>query len=227
MAVQVPATRAELEPFLQCLWDHHGREEWDGPDDILGVLIRTILSQATTHANTERAFGALLERFEGDWENVRAASPDELMESIRVAGLAKRKARTIQHVLEETFRKYGVLHLQHLEECPIDEAERCLLEFPGVGPKTAKFTVMTSLGGDRFPMDTHIFRFGKRIGVLDGRESDTEAHEKMQALIPMGESYAAHMVLVRHGRHVCHARRPACERCPLSSCCAFAAGLSR
>jgi endonuclease III len=210
-----------LDGCLSELWAFHGERTWEGPDDVFGVLIRTLLSHATTHANADFAFQTLLDRIEGSWEKLSALDVSDVEGCIRVAGLARTKAARIQNVLQTLARTRGVLDLEFLRDGPLEEAYAYLISFSGVGPKTARFTLMVALGADLFPMDTHIFRIGERLGFLSGRESDAAAHESMQRAIPSGRSYAAHMVMVEHGRKICHARRPECERCPIRQRCCY------
>ena len=208
-----------ISTVLERLYDHYGRPEYRGPDDILGTLVRTILSQNTTRSNTDRAFAALLDRYAGDWARVRDAPTDQLEETVAVAGLAGQKAPRIQGVLEHLSQTRGELSLEFLAEWEVDRARDYLLEFKGVGPKTAAFTLMYAAGMPLFPMDTHILRLCRRLGWIGESTSSRDAHETMLPRIPDGEHYAAHIVMVRHGREICHARDPDCRACPLLACC--------
>lgn len=210
-----------MEEVLARLYKTWGREEHGGVDDVLAVLIRTILSQSTTKVNTDRAFASLLDTYAGNWARVAKAPVSELVETIRVGGLARQKAPRIQAILDEVYEVYGEYSLEALEDDDHNTAQSVLLGFPGVGPKTAAFVLMWALGKDVFPMDTHIFRILERVGLLDAAISAAKAHAAMQALIPAGECFPAHMVMVEHGRKVCSARNPSCSECSLNDVCAF------
>ncbi len=201
------------------LYDHYERPEHEGPDDMLGTLMRTILSQNTTRSNTDRAFGRLLDRFDGDWDRMRRADAEAIVDAIEVGGLARQKTPWIQSILEELHEERGEYSLEFLRDCDPEEARAYLSNFKGVGPKTARFTLMEAAGMPFFPMDTHILRICKRLDWIDESLSGTKAHEAMEPRIPEGEHYAAHIVLVRHGRELCHARHPECELCPILEQC--------
>ncbi len=210
---------ANIKDVLATLYDHHGRLDYEGPDDILGVLVKTILSQQTTRQNCSRAFGDLIDTYLGDWARIQNAPVDELEQVIAVAGLASQKARRIQAALARLAEERGEYSLEFLRERTLDEARDYLTSFQGVGPKTAAFTLMYAAGMSAFPMDTHILRIARRLGWIDEATSSAEAHRLMEERIPAEQHYPAHMVLVRHGRAICHARSPECARCPLGEMC--------
>ena len=151
----------------------------------------------------------------------RVADGDEsdVVDAIAIGGLARQKAPRIQAILRKIRRDRGELSLEYLREMEEAGARQALLDFKGIGPKSAAFVLMYAAGMDVFPMDTHIFRIFERVGLLTGSESDRKAHKEMEALVPSGRAYAAHMALVRHGREVCHARRPDCALCVLRDIC--------
>ncbi len=211
----------KMAQLLDRLHETWGREEHDGIDDVLGVLIRTILSQSTTRSNTDRAFASLLDTYGGDWARVATAPVTEVEDAIRVGGLARQKAPRIQAILNEVHEAYGEYSLEILANEDLATAQAVLFGFPGVGPKTAAFVLMWALGKDVFPMDTHIFRILERVGLLDTSMSAAKAHTAMEALIPAGECFPAHMVMVEHGRKICTARNPSCTECSLNDICTF------
>ncbi len=211
---------------LQRLYQRWGKPHYDGPDDLLGVLVQTILSQQTTRANCQRAFGQLIDTYLGDWGRIQRAPQAEIEEVIAPAGLAGQKAARIQALLERLDAEGHGHSLEFLRERGVDQARDYLTSFRGVGPKTAAFTLMYAAGMAAFPMDTHILRICKRVGWIDESTSSAKAHALMEARIPPEDHYSAHMVLVRHGREICHARSPACAECPLADGCAFYASSS-
>ena len=91
----------------------------------------------------------------------------------------------------------------------------------GVGPKTAAIVLLFSLGRPAFPVDTHVHRVTRRLGLIGERVSAEKAHELLEALVAPEWYYAFHLNLIRHGRQVCHARKPECETCVLNDVCDF------
>jgi endonuclease-3 len=184
----------------------------------LGELIATILSQNTSDVNSERAFGALLGRF-GDFEAVRAATPTAIEEAIRGGGLARLKSIRIKRVLEDLWQERGELSLDFVCRLPLEEARRYLTSLGGVGPKTAACVLLFSCGRPAIPVDTHVHRVSRRLGLIGPRTSAARAHADLEAIVPPEQAYSFHVNLVRHGRQICKAPRPRCGVCPLEKMC--------
>ena len=210
-----------MRDVLDALYAEYGRPEPEREEDILATLIATILSQSTNNANSDRAFGELVDRFEGDWGQVQRAPVRELAEAIAIGGLSNQKAPRIQAILERVEQDFGEHSLEGLRELELKQATAYLLALKGVGPKTASFVLMRAAGMPLFAMDTHILRLCRRLGWITRDTSDARAHALMLPHIPEGEHDPAHVVMIWHGRQTCHARTPACHACPLSSCCAY------
>ncbi len=204
----------------QKLIERFGYPTWRNPLSPLDELVSTILSQNTNDANRDRAFVALKSRFP-TWEAAREANPDEVIDAIRPAGLANQKGPRIQQVLKEITHQRGELNLDFLKDLPIEEGRNWLLQFKGVGPKTAAIVLQFSLGKPAFPVDTHIHRVSGRIGLRPSKMNAEQAHEHLAALFPPESYYAAHLNLIRLGREICQARRPLCEQCPLTELCDY------
>lgn len=219
-----PGANASLSEraFLvhQKLIDHFGNPQWRNPLPALDELVSTILSQNTNDANRDRAFSELKKRFP-TWEAVRDANPKSVIEAIRPAGLANQKGPRIQKVLQDITRLRGELSLEFLKELPAEEGRRWLLQFKGVGPKTAAIVLQFALGKPAFPVDTHIQRVSGRIGLRPAKMNAESAHAHLAQLFPSQNYYAAHLNLIRLGREICQARRPLCERCPLTDVCDY------
>ncbi len=188
--------------------------------DPLEVLVETMLSQNTTARNMRRAFNALQATYP-TWEAVMRAPVERLQAVLRPAGLARTRSRHIQAVLHTLQEQYGQFNLDFIHQLDTQEAEAVLTRFPGVGPKTAKCVMLFAFRRDVFPIDTHILRILTRLGVLRIGTSAEAAHRWIQPHIPSGKHLSLHLNLVRHGRDVCRARRPACERCPLRVMCRY------
>ncbi len=208
----------------QRLLDFYGQPVWRNPLPPVDELISTILSQNTNDLNRDRAFASLRRQFPS-WEQVRDASPGVVRDAILPAGLANQKAPRIQQVLEAITAERGSLDIDFLASLPLEEARLWLMKFKGVGPKTAAIVLLFSLGRPAFPVDTHIYRVTGRIGLLPDRMTVEAAHTHLERLLPPEAYYAAHLNIIRLGREVCSARKPACPRCPLRSLCKYVRSL--
>jgi len=202
------------------LLDFYGQPTWRNPLPPLDELVSTILSQNTNDTNRDRAFGALKAHF-SSWEAVRDAPAADLIAAIRVAGLANQKGPRIQNVLAEITRERNSLELGFLAELPLEKARTWLLGFKGVGPKTAAIVLLFSLGRPAFPVDTHIFRVTGRVGLLPEKMTVEAAHPFLEGLFPPETYYGAHLNIIRLGREICKARRPACQLCPVLGICKY------
>jgi len=179
------------------------------------LLVGTILSQNTTDLNRDRAFEALMQRFP-TWEAVLAAPQHEVALAIKGAGLYRQRAQRIQEVLRKVKDKCGKASLDCLRKLEPEEAYRWLLSLPGVGKKTAAIVMLFGLGAPYFPVDTHIKRVTRRLGLWDGRG---DPHDALSPLVPRGKEYELHLHLIRLGRELCRPRNPRCRECPLRDLC--------
>ncbi len=207
----------EIDRRLTALY--HPPVEPPGTDP-LDELILTILSQNTNDRNRDLAFRRLRERFP-TWEAVRDAPLDAVIEAIRPAGLAQTKAPRIQEVLRTITAREGRLSLDFLRTMPLEEARTWLTSLKGVGPKTAAIVLLFSLGRPAFPVDTHVHRVSKRLGLIPPHTSREAAHRALEAIIPPERYLPFHLALIEHGRALCRARNPRCDLCPLRDLCAF------
>ena len=214
----------DAETVLARLRPVYGELRWRPHHDAMTELILTILSQHTNDTLSGKAFARLLATFP-TWDEIAAAPVPAIEEAIRDGGLARQKAPRIQAVLRQIAVERGRFNLGHLIDLPLDEAKAWLQRLPGVGPKTAACVLMFALGRPALPVDTHVYRVSKRLGLIPAGVSEARAHELLEPLVPPEDTYAFHVALIKHGRHTCVARKPACARCPLNDLCpsAFAA----
>ena len=210
---------------LRLLRKEYGPRRWQPGQDPVSSLIATVLSQNTSDINSHRAFAALVSRF-GSWEAVAAADVNQLARTIRAGGLAEIKAQRIKLILREIEEERGCLDLGFLKELRLAEAKAWLRGLPGVGPKTAGCVLLFSLGRPAMPVDTHVFRVARRLGLIDARTSVEKAHEILESLVPPKSVYEFHMLMVQHGRRTCKAQRPRCTVCALRRLCPSAQALS-
>ncbi len=180
----------------------------------------TILSQSTSDINRDRAYESLRDRFP-TWEAVRAAPRREVEDAIRPAGLWKQKARVLQETLTAIAGERGALDLTHLRRLTDHEVIEYLTSLRGVGVKTAACVLCFSLGREYMPVDTHVHRAARRLGLIPARATADQAHGLLNrdASVPSELRFSFHIQLIRHGRAVCRASRPACSECVLEDLC--------
>lgn len=184
----------------------------------LDELVLTVLSQNTNDTNRDRAYADLRGRF-ATWEEVADAPLPAIARAIRRGGLGPTKSVRLREILRE-LRARGI---------PLDERAFARMRSPalwdllvglkGVGPKTAACVLLFSLGRPFFPVDTHVHRVTRRLGLVPPAADPVRTQELLQEAVPAGHVYELHMLLIRHGRDTCIARRPFCSRCPLADVC--------
>ena len=202
------------------LMEKFGEPIWRNPLPAIDELVSTFLSQNTNDVNRDRAFDSLRAKLP-TWEEVRDAPEAEVIEAVRIAGLANQKGPNIQRALNQISEERGELALEFLKEMPVEEARAWLIKFKGVGPKTAAIVLLFSLGMPAFPVDTHVYRITGRVGLRPEKISVEKAHPYLESVFPAEAYYAAHLNIIRLGREICKARKPACAECPLSKICDY------
>ena len=219
---------AHLARVYDLLIATYGEPRNDPDFDPVGGLIGTILSQHTSDINSERAYKQLVATF-ATWEEVRDAPTYKVAAAILSGGLANIKARRIQDVLHELTEMqaqrgdtsalaHALGQLLHMQP---EEAWRSLRKLPGVGPKTAACVLMFNLDLPVMPVDTHVHRVSQRLGLIGPKVSADQAHDIFATRVPRHWVYPLHVNLIRHGRQVCRAQRPACDKCTLYNECAY------
>ncbi|MFH1775057.1 MAG: endonuclease III [Chloroflexota bacterium] len=203
---------ARLEP-------EYGSPGGNPSGDPVSVLVETILSQNTSDANSSAAFKRLKSTF-ATWDDAANADASLIEECIRRGGLARIKAPRIKAVLKEIIGKRGRLELDFLSQLTPSEAEEWLVKLPGVGRKTARCVLLFALDIAVLPVDTHIWRVAKRLGLISPQASTEEAHRLLGAAVPPESAYLFHTLLIAHGRRTCHPLRPRCPDCVLKRLCA-------
>lgn len=202
------------------LLEAFGEPLWRNPLPAIDELVSTILSQNTNDVNRDRAFNALRAKFPA-WEAARDAKTKDVIQAIRLAGLANQKGPRIQQVLRAITEERGSLDLDFLAELPLEEARAWLTKFNGVGPKTAAIVLCFSLNMPAFPVDTHIYRVTGRLGLRPEKMTVEQAHPHLESVFPPETYYAAHLNIIRLGREICNARKPNCPKCPINKLCEF------
>ncbi len=216
----LPAEEKPVRYIIQNLERAYGVPANRRASDPLDMLIGIILSQATSDVNSRRTFAALKARFP-TWDKVLRARETTIAATIKTGGLANQKAKVIKRLLRQLKEQHGTLDLSFLHDMPAADAVAYLAQFHGAGPKTIACTLLFACRKDVFPLDTHIFRVLRRVGLIPPRCSDKRAHEIMNARVPPGKFYSFHVNLIRHGRTLCRPREPLCPRCPIVEYCAY------
>ena len=184
----------------------------------LDELVLTILSQNTNDVNRDRAYADLRRRF-ASWDEVADAPVGAIAHAIKRGGLGPTKAPRIKKVLRSV-RESGVgLDERALRGLTDEALWKTLVALAGVGPKTAACVLLFSLDRPFFPVDTHVHRTAVRLGLVPPRANAMVAQALLQRAVPDELMYELHMSLIRHGRHVCVARRPLCSECVLRDSC--------
>lgn len=210
--------KVRAQDVMDFLGADYGPAQWHVRYSPVEELVYTILSQHTSDLNSERAFHNLMDTF-ASIDDVADASVADIEDAIRRGGLAKQKAPRIKNVLNQIRDELGSFDLTFLAEMPLDEAKAWLKRLNGIGPKTAAIILCFSLGMPAMPVDTHIFRVSKRLGLIGPKVNADKAHDVLEPMVAPEDVFAFHMYLIQHGRRVCKAQRPICEECSLAWGC--------
>lgn len=186
--------------------------------DPIDSLVATVLSQNTSDANSGRAFAQLKARFP-TWDRVLAARPQQIATAIRSGGLAEIKSRRIKLILLRIVADRGRLDLSFLSDLSTEEARDYLVSLPGIGKKTAAVVLLFAMEKPVFPVDTHVLRVSKRLGLIPPKTTMDRAHDLFDGMLKAGQMLPLHLGLIQHGREVCIAARPRCDECVLSDLC--------
>jgi endonuclease-3 len=212
--------KKQYAKIAELLEDTYGYPLWRSELPPVDELVSTILSQNTSDTNRDMAFDALRQRYPS-WEAVRDAPAPDVIATVRSAGLANQKGPRIQAALRRISDTQGAISLDFLADMDTDAAKEWLLGINGIGPKTAAIILLFAFGKPAFPVDTHVHRVTQRLGLIGPKTSAERAHRELEAIIPPEAYLPAHLNIIRHGREVCHARRPRCEECPLTAYCEY------
>ncbi len=208
----------EPSELVAILGERYGRTPQQASVAPVFELVLTLLSQHTSDHNSGKAMHRLVERFP-TWDAVLAAPTSEVEDAIRPGGLAPTKSKRMQALLAEVKERRPDWDLKFLAELPLAEAKEWLTSLPGVGPKTAACVLLFALERPALPVDTHVERVAKRLGLAPLKMAAVKVHDVLEAMLEPDEVYAFHVDLIQHGRRTCHARGPKCEACPLLERC--------
>jgi endonuclease-3 len=177
-------------------------------DDDLQLLAAVMLSAQTTDARVNLVTPALFARFPSA-DAYAAVEPEELWPFLKTLGLFRAKARNLVGAMR-------AIAGEHRGRVP--RTREALERLPGVGRKTAGVVLVHLGAGEAFPVDTHVGRVARRLGLA--RELDPgKVEDELSAIVPRERWGRGHQLFVWHGRRTCTARAPACPRCPVEDLC--------
>jgi len=208
----------KIHKITALLENEYGRPKQRQRTGLLDQLVSTILSQNTTDTNRDRAFGNLKKKFP-DLMSIASSSPEAIEKAIRVGGLARIKSRRIYSIILSLKRSKAGSDLGLGKGMDRDAVRKHLMSFEGVGRKTADCVLLFGMGRDAFPVDTHVHRVSRRLGLVRHRISPEEAAGVLEGEVPPGHHYSLHINLIRHGRRICRPRNPKCAECCLRRLC--------
>ncbi|MHA1694114.1 MAG: endonuclease III domain-containing protein [Candidatus Helarchaeota archaeon] len=211
--------QSDINEIILILQDLYGKKNWKPDISPLDILIKTILSQNTSDLNSFRAFDNLKLKFP-EWDAVLNSSLENIEDAIRIGGLAKIKSKRIKEILKIIKEKTGDLNINFLKNWEVDEAKKWLLSLKGVGEKTAACTLIFGFNMPIFPVDTHILRVSKRLGLINDITLE-KAHQELKKIFPPHYYYEVHLNLIEHGRQICRSNNPKCLECKLSNYCNY------
>lgn len=220
MPVNAQKLKEKYQKLAAALAKEYGYPEWRQHIPPVDELVNTILSQNTSDTNRDVAFDALKAKFP-EWEQVRDAPVEGVIEAIRPAGLANQKGPRIQAALRYLTETQGAITLDHLADMPVEEAKVWLTSINGIGPKTAAIILLFAMNKPAFPVDTHVHRVTKRLGLIEQSINAEKAHVILEEIVPQEDFYAFHLQVIQHGRQVCNARSPKCGICVLQDQCDY------
>jgi len=238
-------TSKRIRIILSGLNRAYGKPKVFPRSDPVDEVVRTVLSQNTNDRNSLAAFAVLKKAFTR-WDKALVAPVGKIAHLICHAGLSNIKARRIKDILKEIKRREGEITLKRLGRMETEEALWYLKSLKGVGPKTASCVLLFSFRKPVMPVDTHIFRVTKRLGLISEKTGVEEAHEILTKIfrrwfIPRrglkssrrscsGSNtdskitslmFDFHLGIIEHGRKTCKAKTPHCGSCVLYSLCPF------
>ena len=172
------------------------------------LLIATVLSAQTTDKKVNQVTEKLFNEYP-DIDSMMELTTDEIENKIRILGLYKNKSKNIYKIIRKLKDKYN-------SQVPADMKK--LTDLPGVGRKTASVVLAEAFNIPAFPVDTHVYRVCRRIGLTDKSTPDGVS-DNMMKILPEKMWIRTHHTLIAHGRNICTARNPVCSECSIEKYC--------
>jgi endonuclease-3 len=186
--------------------------------DAFETLVVTIISQNTADTNTERAYKKLQAALKITPKALGEAPKNQIEDAIKIAGLWQAKAAAIQTAAKTILDRYGG-SLDSIFGLPVEEARGALMAMQGVGPKTADVVLLFSADKPTVPVDTHVNRVSRRLGLAPKVGGYDAVRLSLQAYFDPKDYLAVHLLLIGLGRQFCKAQKPLCNQCPVNLYC--------
>jgi len=209
-------TRTQFE-MLETIGRLFPVELWK-PRSAFETLIQTILSQNTNDRNSGAAMRKLRRRYKISPSVLAKAKISDLIPCIRTAGLYTLKAPRIKEVSKIIEQQYGG-RLSPILDLPYAQAKESLMALPGVGPKTADILMAFVAKHPVIPVDTHVARVTKRLGIAPRNADYEKVRLSLEALIEPKRRVRLHLSIIEFGRAICRAPKPLCHTCPVHVTC--------
>lgn len=174
------------------------------------VLIRTILSQRTKDANTDKATNQLFSKYK-DIHEIADAPIEDIEKLVKSAGFFRVKANRIKEVSHIILDYYGGIVPNNMKE---------LLELPGVGRKTANCVLVFAFQEPAIPVDTHVHRIPNRWGIVNTKTPE-KTEEELMKIVPKNLWIDMNDLIVQFGQTICRPLNPLCEECPITDLCDY------
>jgi endonuclease-3 len=176
------------------------------------LIVAVVLSAQCTDKRVNLVTPDLLRQYPTP-QHLAAASPEEVLPYIKSISYPNNKAKHLAGLGKMLVSQFNGEVPSTLED---------LQKLPGVGRKTANVIISVIYNQPAMAVDTHVFRVSKRLGLASkNAHTPRDVENQLMQHIPLEVVPKAHHWLILHGRYICVARRPKCEQCPLTACCAF------
>jgi len=212
-----PALSSVVWQVSHALERRYSSPRHGNPRDPLDVLVYILLSNRTGPSVAQRVYTSLRNAF-SNWAELDAARLKSIVELLRPAGLAKKRALQLHGILAQLRVVFGECSLKKLASWGTPVAEAYLCGLPGVSEKVAKCVLMYAFDRQVLPVDVHVHRIARRLGWHSHRRAD-QSHNSLEAIVPAALRYAFHVNCVAHGRTVCRATNPLCGSCVIARWC--------
>ncbi len=181
------------------------------------VLVAIVLSQNTRDELAMKAFNNLRSVLGVlNPQVILSQSPEVIEDAVRVAGMYRRRTLVIKELARVLI---NLDSLDKLLTMSVEEVRDLLLSVDGIGYKTVDVFLLMCRGEPVFPVDTHIRRVLKRLGIIEEGDDYLEIQGKVHKLLPPNYYLKAHLILIAHGRTYCKAKKPLCNECPINDLC--------
>ena len=188
-------------------------------EDPFKVLVRTIISQSTAEVNTRRAFENLSTRTRITPRDLFETDIRKIEDALRVAGLYRNKSVILKKISAIILERFNG-SLDFIYSLPLEDARRKLMDLPGVGPKTADIVLLFCAKKPILPVDTHVYRVSKRLGLIgEGERKYDAVRMRLEKLYDPKDYFAVHMLFIALGRKFCGALKTHCSKCPVNRLC--------